>query len=70
MVSDAEIAALVAKGWEWHAAYRHLQTAAHRAAAEHIDSESPDRVFVFPTKGPVCQSAGSRRVIIPLGPKC
>lgn len=39
MVSDAEIDALVAKGWQWHAAYLHLQTTAHRTAAVHIDSE-------------------------------
>lgn len=31
-VSDAEIDALVAKGWDWHSAYRHLQTAAHSRA--------------------------------------
>lgn len=50
MVSDAEIDDLVACGWQWHAAYRHLQGAAHRANAAHIDSESSDQVFLSSTR--------------------
>ncbi len=36
MVADADIDALVAKGWDWHAAYRHLQTVAHQTAHLHL----------------------------------
>ncbi len=32
MVTDAEIDALVKRGWDWHSAYLHLQAAAHRAS--------------------------------------
>ena len=31
-VTDAEIDALVQQGWDWHSAYRHLQTVAHSNA--------------------------------------
>ena len=37
-VSDAEIDALVERGWDWHSAYRHLQTVAHSTALKaHIE---------------------------------
>lgn len=38
-VSDAEIDALVAKGWDWHSAYRHLQTVAHSRAILEANNE-------------------------------
>lgn len=41
LVSDAEIDALVAKGWDWHSAYRHLQGAAH--ANEALRAKENDR---------------------------
>lgn len=39
LVSDAEIDALVAKGWDWHSAYRHLQTVAHSRAILEANNE-------------------------------
>ncbi|WP_158011615.1 hypothetical protein [Sphingomonas turrisvirgatae] len=43
IVSDAEIDALVAKGWNWHAAYRHLQTIAHAKATSSGNVTAEDR---------------------------
>lgn len=39
-VTDAEIDALTREGWDWHAAYRFLQSVAH--AEEARESQSDD----------------------------